>query len=59
MKKTYNHPTTIVVNIKCVSMMALSTLGKSAKTTGADNGFMESRQDNSWDIWGTDDDFED
>jgi len=54
MKKIYNQPTTVVVNVKCVSMMALSKFDTAASTS-AENGFMESHEDNSWDIWGTGD----
>ena len=54
MKKTYSIPETKVVVIKTMNMMAASpavTLGSG--TVGA--GSIESRQDNSWDIWGTGD----
>ena len=57
MKKIYNSPVTRIVKLNAVSMIALSKMefnGGNGKS-----GTVLTREDNSWDIWGTGDDFED
>lgn len=54
MKKIYSQPTTNVVKIQAAKMVAES-FGKNA--TGS-KGAVLGREDNSWDIWGTDADDE-
>ena len=56
--KTYIQPETKVVTVRAIQVMATSTgigegkaLGKGYTSTDV----TYSRQDNSWDIWGTDD----
>lgn len=53
MKKTYNSPSMKVVKIALHQMVAESTI----KLGGSYNGStkIESREDNSWDIWGNED----
>ena len=55
--KTYIQPETKVVKIHVAQMMAVSTLGVS--NTSTNNIVGDSRQDNSWDIWGGNDEYED
>ena len=54
MKKIYSQPTTKVVKIQAAKMVAESI---ALKQTGG-NGSVLGREDNSWDIWGTDADEE-
>ena len=54
MKKIYSQPTTKVVKIQAAKMVAQS-LGK---YDSGSNGVVLAREDNSWDIWGTDADDE-
>ena len=54
MKKIYSQPTTKVVKIQAAKMVAESI---ALKQTGG-NGTVLGREDNSWDIWGTDADDE-
>jgi len=58
MKKTYISPATKVTKVQLTNMLlTLSTSDSKATLTGGKVD-MEAR-DNAWDIWGTDDDFED
>ncbi len=52
MKKTYMKPTTKVVKIHINSSIML-TLSNATKANSS--ATVESREDNSWDIWGTGD----
>lgn len=57
MKKTYINPTIKVVQLNkaiCESLI----IGSGVSSKGKGNGTDLSRQDNSWDIWGTDADDE-
>jgi len=56
MKKTYNSPSTKVVKIALHQIVAASQLGIGASVTSA--SVAEGREDNSWDIWGNNDDFD-
>ena len=57
--KTYIKPTTTVVRIQHVNVIATSfKLNSAAASTTGDNYNSLGREDNSWDIWGNDD-FED
>ena len=54
MKKTYNSPSTKVVKIALHHMIA-----DSLKIGASYNGSaIETHEDNSWDIWGNNDDFD-
>lgn len=66
MKKIYINPKTTIVTVNCRASLLLSgsaniTGGVNVTYGGVATGTMtsDSRQDNSWDIWGTGDDFED
>ena len=51
--KTYIKPETKVVFVKTAHLCTLSTLGVNNEKQNDISG--DSRQDNSWDIWGTGD----
>lgn len=59
MKKTYISPDTKVTKVQIANMLlTLSATDKAAQlggTSGAYTVDMESRENNSWDIWGNDD----
>lgn len=59
--KTYIQPTTKVVMIQHVNFIAqsLGLKGTAASTSGNDYSKALGREDNSWDIWGNNDDLED
>lgn len=50
MKKTYQTPSVNVTFVHTTQMMATSL---TKNTSGADNGVVLTREDNSWDIWGS------
>ena len=55
MKKTYISPNTKVTKVQLSqSLLTLSTTDRSASVTDG-KVTLESREDNSWDIWGGDD----
>ena len=54
MKKTYLQPKLVVVNVKIKSaILEGSYVMSSNKAMGENGGW--AREDNSWDIWGSDD----
>ena len=57
-KKEYIQPSMHVVAIKAMGMIASSIVGRSISNTEA-TGDALGRQDNSWNIWGSDDDIDD
>ena len=56
MKKIYNQPTTKVVKIQIMHMIADSIGVNNTQLSGSKAGW--AREDNSWDIWGSGDDEE-
>ena len=57
MKKIYLQPKLVVVNVNIRSSILEGSLTKFDKTVSGSNGGW-AREDNSWDIWGTDADDE-
>lgn len=53
MKKTYESPSTEMVKTAMQQMVAVSTINLGRSYDGSSK--IESRQDNTWDIWGNDD----
>ena len=56
MKKTYIQPTTEIIKVVGQHMLANSTLDTG--TTPTDPASSDVHIDNSWDIWGSGDDFD-
>ena len=57
MKKTYFMPTTKVTKVAINHMLCLSGKLDTTKTIGSSSDF-GAHEDNSWDIWGNNDDFD-
>lgn len=57
MKKIYLQPKLVIVNVKVMSTILEGSLLKSTNTVNGNKGGW-TREDNSWDIWGTDADDE-
>ena len=55
MKKIYSIPETKVVHVRINKMIADSFPGVKLGSGTVDAANVDSRQDNSWDIWGTGD----
>jgi len=52
MKKIYLQPKLVIVNVKVMSTILEGSLLKSTNTVSGNKGGW-AREDNSWDIWGT------
>ena len=57
MKKIYRTPNTVVVGIKANKMIATSQIKTLEKTIDNKSDVL-GREDNAWDIWGSDDEAE-
>ena len=55
MKKTYNSPVSKVVRIRVAQVMAASLNVSLNSSKSVDAASVDSRGDNSWDIWGNND----
>ena len=60
MKKTYIQPQITIVKTEMASIIATSdpTVGIDPSNPGVAPGSFETHADNSWDIWGAGDDFD-
>ena len=56
--KTYIQPETKVVALRTIQVMATSLPGVKMGSGSVNAADVDSRQDNSWDIWGNGDDEE-